>query len=233
MISRRAAACGLYGGVGNEHKIFMVLLSAREMGVKPMEALNGGLWNIQGKIEVSARLMSSMIRKQGHSIRTIEHDSKICILEGKRKDNGDTMRAQFSWDDAIKAGLAGRETWKKFAEDMLYNRALSRLARRLFADVVGVSSVEGEIKGECEIIPQEPVNSQPLEIEHVSEDEIRDKLNEFLSMHDVEDHELVKEFLQKYANHFSKTFYQSMLDYEKSGTFIEKFEAWKLKQLAQ
>jgi hypothetical protein len=40
----------------------------------------------------------------------------------------------------------------KYPEDMLYNRALSRLARRLFADVIGTSYIEGEIREaiECE-----------------------------------------------------------------------------------
>ena len=233
MISRRAAACGLYGGVGNEHKIFMVLLSAREMGVKPMEALNGGLHNIQGKIEISARLMSSMIRRQGHSIRVVEQNAKICILEGKRRDNGDTMRSQFSWDDAIKAGLAGRDTWRKFSEDMLYSRALSRLARRLFSDVIGMSYIEGEIRGECEILSIDDVKPDIAQIENISDEVVQEKLNEFLSMHDVEDHEMVKQFLQKYATHFGKTLFDSMLDYEKSGNFSEKFEAWKVKQIAQ
>ncbi len=66
-IARSAKASGLYGG--DENKIFMVLLAARELGISPMLALNGGIWNIQGKIEISARLMNSMIRRAGHTMQ--------------------------------------------------------------------------------------------------------------------------------------------------------------------
>lgn len=38
--------------------------------------------------------------------------------------------------------------WAKYPEDMIYARALSRLARRLFADVIGTAYVEGEIREE-------------------------------------------------------------------------------------
>src|SRR4051812_44480807 len=95
-ISRTAAASGLYNGVGNEQKIFMILLAARELGIKPMMALNGGIWNIQGKIEISARLMTSMIRKAGHSIVIKTINDKECVLQGKRADNGDSFDSSFS-----------------------------------------------------------------------------------------------------------------------------------------
>lgn len=236
IISRRAASCGLYGGVGNEHKIFMILLSAREMGIKPMEALNGGLWNIQGKIEISARLMSSMIRRQGHSITIVEHTAKICILEGKRKDNGDTMRAQFTWDDAIKAGLSTRDVWKKFGEDMLYNRALSRLARRLFADVVGVCYVEGEIGGKCEVIESEEIKPESVPmIEHQeksgpSEEEIDSMMISLLANFDVEEHEEVRAFLHKHCDHYKKSLYEGLMDYADPAKFLSSFKKWQQKQ---
>src|SRR6185437_10627464 len=116
-VSRRAAASGLYDGVGNENKIFMVLLAAREMGFPPMSALNGGIWNINGKIEISARLMSSMIRRAGHSMAVKECNASQCIIEGKRCDNGDAFTATFTIQEATKAGLTNRDVWKKWTED--------------------------------------------------------------------------------------------------------------------
>jgi hypothetical protein len=145
-IAKTAHTSGLYNGVGGCEKILMVLLAAQDLGIKPTIALNGGIWNIQGKIEISARLMTSMIRKAGHNISIKECNDKICTLKGKRADNGDEVETTFSWDDAVKAGLAGRDVWKKYAEDMLYARAMSRLARRLFPDVIGTAYVEGEIR---------------------------------------------------------------------------------------
>ena len=107
-IANTAMQSQLYAGVGSEQKIFMILLAARELGIPPMQALNGGIWNIQGKIELSPRLMSSMIRRAGHSIDIKILDENECVLVGKRGDNGDTHTAKFSMEDAKAAGLTGK-----------------------------------------------------------------------------------------------------------------------------
>lgn len=163
LIARTAHASGLYGGVGGEAKIMMILLAAKELGVGPCQALNGGIWSIQGKIEISARLMNGLIRRAGHSIKIITSNDTICTLLGTRSD-GDSFETSFSMDDAIKAGLANGNVWKKYPADMLYNRCMSRLARRLFSDVIGQCYIEGEIReakelekleqAECEEIKQ-------------------------------------------------------------------------------
>lgn len=144
LIARTAHSSGLYAGVGGEAKIMMILLAAKELGVGPCQALNGGIWSIQGKIEISARLMNGLIRRAGHSIKVITSNDTECTLLGKRTD-GDTFECSFTMDDAIKAGLAGGNVWKKYPGDMLYNRCMSRLGRRLFSDVIGQCYIEGEI----------------------------------------------------------------------------------------
>ncbi len=154
VIAKNAQDSGLYGGVGQQAKIFMVLLAARELGVSPMLALNGGIWNIQNKIEISARLMNGLIRRAGHSIKIVESTDEICTLLGTRTD-GDFITLSFSKADAEKAGLWGSNTWKKYPGDMLYNRCMSRLARRLFPDVIGTAYVEGEIKEAKEVEKKE------------------------------------------------------------------------------
>lgn len=164
LIARTAKASQLYSNVGDEAKIMMILLAARELGVGPCQALNGGIWSIQGKIEISARLMNGLIRRAGHSIKVIKSTDTECVLLGTRTD-GDSFECSFTIDDATKAGLAGGNVWKKYPGDMLYNRCMSRLARRLFSDVIGQCYVEGEIsegvaqeklmKADCEdVTPQ-------------------------------------------------------------------------------
>ncbi len=145
VIAKNAQDSGLYSGVGQQAKIFMVLLAARELGVSPMLALNGGIWNINGKIEISARLMNGLIRRAGHSIKIVISNDTHCTLLGTRSD-GDSFECSFNMDDAIKAGLSNGNVWKKYPADMLYNRCMSRLARRLFSDVIGNAYVENEIR---------------------------------------------------------------------------------------
>lgn len=161
IIAQSAAKSGLYKNAGGVDAIFMVLLAAHDLGIKPTIALNGGIWNIQGKIEISARLMTSMIRRAGHSLTIKESSATTCTILGKRCDNSDEHEVTFTIEHAQKAGLAGRDVWKKYPEDMLYARCLSRLARRLYPDIIGVAYVEGEIRDE----QIKPENLQPSDVE--------------------------------------------------------------------
>jgi len=212
IVSKNAAASGLYGGIGNEQKIFMILLAARELGIPPMTALNGGLWNIQGKIEISARMINAMLRKAGISISIKRMDAKGCILEGKRQDNGDSCIVQFLEEDAARAGVLGRKPWKENPEDMYFARAISKLGRRLAPDILGTAYVEGEIKdSKCEIIETKMFQEVDINTEETS-------LTEYLQGFS-EDVEMRKEYLKKYANYWKKSITQTIEDYQDRDKF--------------
>lgn len=130
--------------------IMAIVSMAKSLNIDPLKGLNGALYFVNGKVEMSASMMNSLIRNQQHSItKGNKSDKTICILHGKRSDNGDTWMSSFSIEDAKKAGLLNMKSqhspWIKYTEDMLYARALSRLARQLFADVICGCYVEGEI----------------------------------------------------------------------------------------
>lgn len=227
-LSKTAAMSGLYNSVGAPEKIFMILLAARELGIPPMQALNGGIWNIQGKIEISARLMNSMIRRQGHSIKVIDCNAQICILEGTRADNGDSFRAQFSMEDAQKAGLAGRSTWKAYAEDMLYSRAMSRLARRLFSDVIGTAYVEGEIR-DCKPAECKAALHSEIEIPAKTEEQHTATLDEFCALFPDVNPELISTYIKKYAAHWRKSVTDACNDYKDADRLQADFSKWMQK----
>lgn len=134
-----------YARLGSDG-IFAIIETAKSLKIDPKLALGGSLYYVKGKVEMSSRLMNSMIRAQKHSITMDpKSDDTICILHGKRADNGDTWTESFSLEEAKKAGLIHTMVWKNFSRDMLFARALSRLARRLFPDIIGNVYVEGEI----------------------------------------------------------------------------------------
>lgn len=178
LIARTAHASNMYNGVGGEAKIMMILLAAKELGVGPCQALNGGIWSIQGKIEISARLMNGLIRRAGHSITLVRSDDECCTLKGTRTD-GDSIELSFTKEDAIKAGLWGTNTWKKYPGDMLYNRCMSRLARRLFSDVIGQCYIEGELREAKEVEKKE------RELEQAECEEIKPIALSQISQHDT------------------------------------------------
>jgi hypothetical protein len=135
--------------------IYAIVEKAKAVGVNPMEALNGGFYFVQGKVEMTSAMMNQLIRSKKHSItKDKKSDDTICILHGKRADNGDTWVESFSIDDAKKAGIY-RNQWLRYPKDMLFARALSRLARQLFPDTICGMYVQGEIS-EAPIIEEAP-----------------------------------------------------------------------------
>ena len=131
-----------YGSIAKE-TMLNLCITAHDLGIPISKALNGGFHIVQGKIVMSAGLMNDMIRKAGHSLNIVVEDNK-CMIVGKRKDNGDTIRIDYSMKDAEIAGLHNSPTWKKHPKDMLYNRAMTKVARMLFSDVIGNAYSEDE-----------------------------------------------------------------------------------------
>jgi hypothetical protein len=238
-IATTAHASGLYNTVGGEAKILMILLAAQDLGIKPTIALNGGIWNIQGKIEISARLMTAMIRQRGHSIKIKQCDHNGCVLIGTRADNGDIVECSFTIQDAQKAGLASRDVWKKYTEDMLYARALSRLARRAFADVIGTAYVEGEIR-DIETIniaqSKEEEGIEALQIEELKEDKQKEEyklLQDFIAQYPDEKVEDVETYLAVLRDSWKKPLSYVIDKCRNHEKFIDGFSNWKVKNNRQ
>lgn len=166
-----------------EEGVFAVVEKAKSIGVSPLDALNGGMYFVKGKVELSSGMMNQLIRAQKHSItKDRKSDNTICILHGRRADNGDTWTESFSIEDAKTAGIYGNQ-WLKYPKDMLFARALSRLARQLFPDVIKGCYVQGEIRDsvilereEAREIMQEP-EIEVLDKQEVSDEEISLLLN--------------------------------------------------------
>ena len=209
-MAEQAIESKMYRGIGDKAGVMMVMLAARELGIPPMQALNGGINIISGKIEISARMMSAMIRRAKHSIQILETSDSICTLKGRRADNGDLTTVCYTIADAQKAGLVKTGGgWVKNPKDMCFARALSRLARQLFSDVIGIGYVEGEIKPtvyeeinpmhEVRLITETPLEELEKILQEMVEKEDEGKLMEYVQL--VQDHYgwtremTVKEFL--------------------------------------
>lgn len=139
------------GGNGSEEQkvntIFSVMLLARELGISPMIAVSGGINNIQGKFEISARIMNMLIRRQGHKLNVKAMNNQYCTIWGKRRDTHEEMEVTYHIEEANRSGLVkAGSAWQKIPQDMLFARAISRLARRLYPDTIGGCYVEGELQ---------------------------------------------------------------------------------------
>lgn len=139
------------GGGGKPDEVIATILSvmllARELGFSPIQAVSGGINNIQGKFEISARLMNQAIRARGHKLTVKVLTDEVCKIWGQRKDTGEEMEVTYHIEEARRSGLVkDGGPWKKIPQDMLFARAISRLARRLYPDCIGSCYVEGELQ---------------------------------------------------------------------------------------
>ncbi len=117
---------------GKVPQVLACVARGRAMGIPDMVALNG-IAIIEGKATLSAELMVAIVREHGHSI-TGDVTATSARVRGKRRDNGDTMTAEFNMEMAKQADLLNKFNWKKHPDDMMWARAVSKLCRRLFAD---------------------------------------------------------------------------------------------------
>lgn len=222
-MAEQAVSSKMYRGIGEKAGVMMIMLAAREYGIPPMIALNKGINIIQGCIELSARVMSAMIRRAGHQIRVIENDATKCILEGIRTDTKETLKTSFTVQEAEKAGLVKTGGgWTKWPKDMCFARALSRLARQLFSDVIGTAYVEGEIKeSECEIVREEEKDD--------GRNIIADAMH-YLSLFPEDKKAKARHYLEAVKAHYDWTVEQTyeflLKDKE---VLLEKFEKWSSK----
>lgn len=146
--------------------VYAIVAKANSLHINPLEALNGGLYFVQGKVGMSSEMMASLIRGQGHSItKDSKSNDTVCILHGKRKDNGDTWTISFSIEDARRAGLL-KNMYEKYPGIMLYNRAMSMLARQLFPDIIkGAGYTMDELKeiAKNDFSAFEPKKEEPIQ----------------------------------------------------------------------
>lgn len=110
------------------------ILFGQELGFSPMRAVNL-IYVVNGKPSLEAAGLIGLAIANGGRIETVKQDDSGCILRCTRGDWKEEM--SFSMEDAKRAGLTTKEVWQKYPRDMCYNRAATRLVRRMFADVVG------------------------------------------------------------------------------------------------
>ncbi len=237
-MSKSAVDSKMYKGIGDQAGVMMIMLSARELGIPPMQALNGGLNIIQGKVEISARMMNALIRKAGHQIHVQQSTDTECLIYGKRGDTGEEQTTSFSLAEAQKAGLIKPGGgWVKWPKDMCFARALSRLARQLFSDVIGIGYVEGEISQVVEKKPSEiisiPQTISKEETVDTQEDE-SEYINKYLNLFNKENQIYAMQYLRAAMAHFEWTSIQTIKEFLKDEVrTLEKFNSWHTKQISE
>lgn len=147
---------------GEPDDIIAAALYGRELGFGIATSLNL-IDVIEGNPEINAEGKLSLIRARRHSVQGYVNEDEARLI-GVRADNGDTMEVVFTYEEAqrikvsswsgpqnnrrkVESSLTDKDNWRNFRQDMLWARAVSRLGRRLFGDVLqGFSYDRDEIE---------------------------------------------------------------------------------------
>ena len=188
-------------GLNSPEKVFVALQWGHELGLSPMVAVNN-VAVINGKPTLSADIMSAVVKRSPEygGIKWIEmSDTKAECEITRVLPNGEkeVQRSCFTIDDAVKAGLAGRDVWKKYPRRMLKHRCLSYGLKDVFPDLLAglydpeeMESVQSEKTApttERNVTPvEEPVTEKNVTPEANPQFEERQKLKNIIAKYEPE-----------------------------------------------
>ena len=114
------------------------LLVARELGLQPMTAFPD-LMVINGTVGMTSKMMLGLVHRAGHRVDVIEMTDTVATLEAFRRYDGEWMKVgtfTFTMEQAEQANLAKKDTYVLYPADMLMNKAIARMVRFAFPDVI-------------------------------------------------------------------------------------------------
>jgi hypothetical protein len=143
---------------------FVKIALGDSMGFNPSEAMTG-IDIIQGRVSVGANLRAARMQRAGFTWDILQLDDKGCrlrlkfggkplvseVLEGDKIVEVPTV-VSFMAEDAARAGLIGKDNYKKNPRNMFFARAITNAQRWYAPGVLGVDILSTE-----EAIDMEPV----------------------------------------------------------------------------
>lgn len=131
--------------------VLAIWLTARELNLPPMMCLNGGLHNVEGKVQLSAQLINMMIVNAGHEIKILflhETGCRIQFIRNLKNGAQKIDECEFNEKDAHRAKVFGvrnaagswdrkpKDNWLMYPKAMYFARAMSIGGKMYFPDVV-------------------------------------------------------------------------------------------------
>ncbi len=120
---------------GRAADVLFAVEYAESLGLHPIVAITG-VHVVEGTPSASAGLISMLVRRAGHRLR-VSGDAQSATCEIVRADDPDyTFSVTWTMDDAQRAGLQGKDNWRKYPASMLKARAVSQCARDAAEDAL-------------------------------------------------------------------------------------------------
>jgi len=128
-----------------------IMLTGRELGIPPMQSFRS-IYVVDGKPTISTELMAALLLEAGVTYNIDKLTEAGCQITFKRA-NGMHYTSVFTAEDAKRAGLMGKDNWRSYPRDMLYNRAFATGARKIAPDVLAKLYTPDEL-GAVEVLDE-------------------------------------------------------------------------------
>jgi hypothetical protein len=116
---------------------FFVIMYGREMGIPPMTALKT-IWVLNGQPTASSQAILAMAKRRGVEVQTPNPaEVKDRAIVKIRRPGGEWREYVYTDEMAARAGLSGKDNWKKHHAEMLIWRAVSTGLRFEAPDIIG------------------------------------------------------------------------------------------------
>lgn len=120
---------------GKPGAIFAAILTGKELGIPPMASLRS-LYVVHGKVGMHYDAIIGRLRSHNYEIEwpEDENNEKIATII-LTHSKGKSFKHSYTIEEAAKAGLVGRDNWKKRPALMLRARCVASAARSFAGDI--------------------------------------------------------------------------------------------------
>jgi len=123
---------------GKPADVLVVLITGHELGLSPMQSIRG-MHVIEGKAVMAAEMMAGLVRSRASTCKylmLVESTDAVATYETHRQGDPRAVQLSYTIEQAAKAGLAGKDNWKKHPAAMLRARCLTAICRAVYSDLV-------------------------------------------------------------------------------------------------
>lgn len=169
-LAKILAASGLLPrGAQRPEAAFAIIAAGRELGLTAMQSLRS-IHIIEGKPTLSADLIAALCKSRPDVcvyFRLVESTDRIARYETQRRGEPAPTSMSFTIEDAQRAGVTGKDNWKKYPAAMLRARCITALARAVYPDLaMGVYDpdevvAEPVYAGPAEVVPRPAQREEP------------------------------------------------------------------------
>lgn len=160
----------MWGGIKNPETAMVRIQAGRELGLQPIMALNKIHVLPAGDIIIATAVLGAVAMDQGVRWQILQKDTKGCRLRIYMLDGSIPEHTEsFMMEDAVRADLEWKDNYKKYPEEMFFNRCLSK-GLRVFDPRIGAGFYTKEEMEDVQKFGKPP----PQEREHREEEGIQD-----------------------------------------------------------